>query len=99
MRRWRCSITSKCFITSGGGIRRSARSVRRPMNVAHTKRAWTLWKTAKNAVSHSAHTHHLSLRKKNEDQKKHRSYPVHRIGSGPTEHGQGLCPRACKFVS
>src|SRR5262249_20923395 len=42
MRRWRCSITSKCSITSGAVIPRSARSVRPHSNDAPWRRAWTL---------------------------------------------------------
>ena len=34
-RRWSCSITSKCSITNGAGIRQSAASVRRPSNGEH----------------------------------------------------------------
>jgi hypothetical protein len=37
---------------------------------ARTKRAWTPWKTAQNAVSHSALTQLFSLREKNEHRKK-----------------------------
>jgi transposase InsO family protein len=33
--RWRCLTTSRCFISSGAVIRRSARSVRPPSNDAH----------------------------------------------------------------
>ena len=68
-----CSTTSKCSITNGAGIRRSARSVRRRTNGARAKRAWTPWKTAQNAVSHRAHTRRFSLETKNEDRLKQRS--------------------------
>ena len=69
--RWSYSTTSKCSITSGVATRRSARSVRPLSSDARRRRAWTLpsrwtrrtrpqvtWKTAQNAVSHSAHTHY-----------------------------------------
>ena len=55
-RRWSCSTTSKCSITNDAGTRRLARSVQRHLNDARTKRAWSLWKTAKDAVSHRLHT-------------------------------------------
>jgi len=44
---------------------------RRPTGVTPTtKRAWTLWKTAENAVSHSVHARHLGRRtQKNEDER------------------------------
>ena len=38
-----------------------------------SKRVWTPWKTAQNAVSHSAHTRRFSLRKKKDEQLKQRS--------------------------
>jgi putative transposase len=38
-----------------------------------SRRAWTPWKTAQTAVFHRAHTHHFSLRKRNEEQLKLRS--------------------------
>ena len=38
-----------------------------------SKRVWTPWKTAQTAVSHSAHTHRFSLRKKKDEQLKQRS--------------------------
>ena len=59
--RWSCSTTSRCSITSGAGIRRSARSVR-PNSKDARHGVWIRWKTAKNAVSHRPHTHHLFLR-------------------------------------
>ena len=43
-------------ITNDAGTRRLARSVQRHLNDARTKRAWSLWKTAKDAVSHRLHT-------------------------------------------
>ncbi len=55
-----CSITSRCSITSGAAIRRWARSVRRNSKSARYG-VWIPWKTAKNAVSHRLHTHHLLL--------------------------------------
>ncbi len=58
-RRWSCSTTSKCSITNDAGTRRLARSVLRHLNDARTKRAWSLWKTAKDAVSYRLHTHCL----------------------------------------
>ena len=71
-RRWSCSMTSRCFRTSGAAIQHSARSARPPLSGAQRRRAWTLpspvdaknarppgtWKTVENAVSHSAHTHY-----------------------------------------
>ena len=51
-------------ITNDAGTRRLARSVQRHLNDAQTKRAWILWKTAKDAVSHRLHTRCLfSMRK------------------------------------
>ena len=41
---------------SGGGRHAVARSVQRHLNDARTKRAWILWKTTKDAVSHRLHT-------------------------------------------
>ena len=40
--RWRCSMTSKCSITSGAGIRRSERSVRPRMNGGLRQRSETV---------------------------------------------------------
>ena len=63
-RRWSCSTTSKCSITNDAGTRRLARSAQRHLNDAQTKRAWILWKTAKDAVSHRLHTRcRFSMRK------------------------------------
>ena len=54
----------KCSITNDAGTRRLARSVQRHLNDARTKRAWILWKTAKDAVFHRLHTRCLfSMRK------------------------------------
>ena len=47
-------------ITSGDGIRRSARSVRPNSKNARAHGVWIPWKTAKNAVSHPLHTHQLT---------------------------------------
>ena len=75
----------ECSITNGAGIRRSARSVRPRTNGARAKRAWTPWKTAKDAVSHRAHTRPCPLKKTREDRLKQRSQPVHQIGSRSME--------------
>jgi hypothetical protein len=45
------STPSKCSTTRSGVIQRWARSVQPPSSVAPTKRVWTPWKTAKDAVS------------------------------------------------
>jgi transposase InsO family protein len=61
------------YIEVFADTRPSVRSVRPNSNDASTKRVWTLWKTAQNAVSHRLHTRQCSLREKNEDRKKRRS--------------------------
>jgi transposase InsO family protein len=62
------------LITTGAAIQRSGRSARRCTSGARAKRVWTPWKTAKDAVSHRAHTRRCSLRKKTkEDRRKQRS--------------------------
>jgi hypothetical protein len=60
-------------ITNGAATRRSGKSVRRRTNGARAKRVWTPWKTAKDAVSHRAHTRRCSLKQKKEDLLKQRS--------------------------
>src|SRR4029077_14396781 len=68
-RKWSCSTSSRCSITSDADTRPSVRSVRPNSNDARTKRAWILCKTAQNAVSHRLHTRQCSIREKNEDRK------------------------------
>ncbi len=81
------------LLTSDVGIQQSVRSQSgRNSNDTRTKRVWSLWKTAKNAVSHRLHTRTCFQEKKNEDKtRRRRSQPVHRIGSGaerdPAPHG------------
>ena len=56
---------SSC-ITSGVDTRRSVKSVRQNSKNARAYGVWILWKTAKNAVSHRIHTHHLFFQEKND---------------------------------
>jgi len=55
-------------VRGSGRIRHWARSGPAAFEAARTTRAWTRWKTANNAASHSAHTRIFSLgrRKKND---------------------------------
>ena len=57
---------SSC-ITNDVVIRRSVKSVRQNSKNARPYGVWIPWKTAKSAVSHRFHTHHLFLREKNKD--------------------------------
>jgi hypothetical protein len=63
-------------------IRRSDRSARRPSSAARRRRAWTLWKTAQNAVSHSA-PHSSCIRERTEQKADQLTATVQAIGSDP----------------
>ena len=52
----RVSAEPPSSMTNDAGTRRLTRSVQRPLSDARAKKAWILWKTAKDAVSHRLHT-------------------------------------------
>ena len=68
-------------ITNDAGTRRLARSVPRHLNEPRTKRAWILWKTAKDAVS-TGSTPVVFFNEKrtdNEERSTQRHRPLNRI--------------------